>query len=197
MWRLVPCVLLLLARGVAAQSVTYLDVPLGHFPTAVGTIAFASTDDLPQCVDWVEKVGIDDATKIHVEVASAAGASSSLTIYRTDGACPEDDGGGTCILATTGVKNWSTTGVKTDASGLTAFDLVRAVEYRVCICRDGTGGTLRAATNVTLSIIGGWHNALATHMGTAANSCSTGAPPTDTGTLSAVNSQIPYFRLYQ
>lgn len=176
-----PLTLLAAAAGWAAQSTTFLQIPLGHFPTALSTAAFAGTDDVMQCVDWIEKVGIDDATSIEIEVSGAAGTSSSLTIYSS---------GGAAVIATTGVQNWSSTGVKT-ITGLTAFDLVAGTQYRMCWCRDGTGGTLRSATNATLTVIGGWHNALATHMGTAANTCTTGSAPSSTGSLSSANSQIP------
>lgn len=169
-----------------AASTTFLFEPFGAFPTqSLTTQGFGGSDDVMLCYDFVEVQGITNSTHIIVNVSANAGTAASFTIYTA---------GGASILRTTGVQNWSTTGIK-DVSGLSTFSTVQGTEYRACWCRDGTGGSLTAATAGTTSVNSAWANAVSTHMGTAANPCVNGAAPTSTGALTTADLQQILFEL--
>ncbi len=174
---------LLLARSVSAMAMQVYE-PLGHMAANVTTTPFGDAspaDDELVCFDFIETVGITNATKWVVEITGGAGTAASMTLYSA---------GGASIIRSTGAQDWSTTGIKTVA-GLSTFSTTFGTEYRACYCRDGTGGSLRSATSVTTTVVSGFHNALTTHMGTAANACTNGVAPSSTGALTAGSFNFP------
>ena len=110
--------------------------------------------------------------------SGGAGATCGVAIY------PDSDGGSSIASFSA-----SCTGSGVISSTSLSFSLVAGDIYRLCYCgSSGTSPTWNVAREIATSGINRTdqlRNAVTTGHGTAANSCSTGVPPSTTGTITA------------
>lgn len=146
------------------------------FPAdAAGQVQTIGAANTLFCWRPVASFAITNATKLGCPFATGTGGSTGgCAIYADADAGARQ---ATCSGST------ASSGVLV-CTGLSAFSLVEGTRYRVCICNTSTSTQYEAPGFTGAGQLGDLLTKLeATSVGTAANSCTTGAPPTTTGAI--------------
>lgn len=169
---------LLAVASVASAQVTVTHLVIPNYPGAAAQTTSGSANQLV-CARLVAPYSISGATHITGGVTTGTGgASCGFAIY--------DDADGGTRRATTGAVSCAAAANIT--ASVSSFSLTQGTIYRICYCSTATSTVV--FMTVQDSATGTGHmadmmNQVSTFVGTAANGCSSGAPPTTTGALSA------------
>lgn len=167
----------------AASSTTDLYIPSVGIPQGNQNTTFIA--NTLRCADFVPAMGITSATQLYIRTGSSspsADATVGVAIYNADGSSQIVEDTATYHNATTNEDILFTTPTPS------SFSLTAGTMYRLCWCSSAATGSYQAA-GLTTSVAEPFANAFTTHQGTGDGShlCSSGDPPSTTGTLSAAS----------
>jgi hypothetical protein len=177
--------LLFLAAPARAQTTTHMLLPSYG---AVSGQTRPGTANQIVCATYVAPFSMTNATKLAQGITGGS-STCGAAIY------PDSDSG-TALASISG--SCASQGVFS-ATGLTAFSLSAGVAYRVCTCATATSGSYAAIidNNTAGGRTADMLNTFGSRIGTAANNCSAGVPPSTTGVITPSNAFQPPLTLVE
>lgn len=147
--------------------------PIDGFPWNIDFAAFPAANNELLCTEWTPSVGITGADRVGWFVNSGISGTVGFAIYNYDGSTEITEG----MVTGSGQ-------IDTSVSP-TPFNVSPGTQYRVCFCTtDRTIVLYDTGQNTTeWDNVGRFSNMFLTKYGIAANSCSSGDPPSTTGAL--------------
>lgn len=134
--------------------------------------------DTMKCLRFVAPYTVYNATKIAVGIITT-GANCGAALYNSSGSTR---------IATTGALSCTPAGPLSSGT-LSAFDVLAGTAYLACICASTASGSFAGVGAVTAGHSSDLLNAYVANVGDAAINCSSGAPATTTGTLTATDTE--------
>jgi hypothetical protein len=149
------------------------------FPDIIGVALSNTSADAMYCYVASPVLSVSGATTIRAST-TAGSTTVGLAVYQ--------DGDSGAVVAKGSVGHGSDGPVA--ITGLGPFTLTGGTSYRFCLCTRNAANYLTSYANNSPPYAR-WANAFATVVGTAANGCTTGVPPTTTGALTPQSIPIP------
>jgi len=167
--------------GSSTSSSTFYVGPYFGYFSASGKTSTSANEMV--CLRALQMATISPTKMAFYTSTGSGGSSGGVAIYA------DADAGAQQF--TTGAVSTATNNTIASVTGLTANTLTAGTVYRWCGCNTGTTATAVAVNGTATAQLwnasgtngGGLLNQYVVSGGTAANACSTGAPPTTTGAL--------------